>query len=92
VQLEADSYHAMEAGRSARAGNSSGLNYVQISLSPERSPISQSADGTGGRLRSVASEWATGNYVRIALILTAVVLVMLSVIRIARETAPEHHD
>jgi hypothetical protein len=29
-----------------------------------------------------------GNYVRIALILTTVVLVMASTIRIARETAP----
>jgi hypothetical protein len=29
-----------------------------------------------------------GNYVRVALILTAVALVMMSTIRIARETAP----
>jgi len=36
----------------------------------------------------VATEWAMGNYVRIALILTAVVLVVTSTIRIARETAP----
>jgi Domain of unknown function (DUF1772) len=36
----------------------------------------------------VVREWAMGNYVRVALILTAVVLVMVSIIRIARETAP----
>jgi hypothetical protein len=36
----------------------------------------------------VVTEWAMGNYVRVALILTAVVLVMMSTIRIARETAP----
>ena len=35
----------------------------------------------------VVTEWAIGNYVRVALILTAVVLVMVSTIRIARETA-----
>jgi hypothetical protein len=40
----------------------------------------------------VSAEWAIGNYVRVALILTAVVLVMVSMIRIARETTPgEHH-
>lgn len=37
----------------------------------------------------VATEWAIGNYVRVALVLTAVVLLMLSTIRIARDTAPE---
>jgi len=36
----------------------------------------------------VVTEWAMGNYVRVALILTAVVLVTMSTIRIARETAP----
>lgn len=36
----------------------------------------------------VVREWAIGNYVRVALILTTVVLVMVSAIRIARETAP----
>jgi hypothetical protein len=36
----------------------------------------------------VAAEWATGNYVRIAVVLTVVVLVMLSTIRIARQTGP----
>jgi len=39
----------------------------------------------------VATEWAVGNYVRIAVILTAVVLVMASMIRIARDTAPAKH-
>jgi hypothetical protein len=38
----------------------------------------------------VAAEWATGNYVRIALVLTTVVLVIASMIRIARDTAPGH--
>jgi hypothetical protein len=33
----------------------------------------------------VVTEWAWGNYVRVALILTAVVLVMVSMIRIARD-------
>ncbi len=36
----------------------------------------------------VATEWANGNYVRVALILITVVLVIVSMIRIARETAP----
>ena len=35
----------------------------------------------------VVREWAMGNYVRVALILAAVVLAMVSMIRIARETA-----
>jgi hypothetical protein len=39
----------------------------------------------------VSAEWAVGNYLRIVLILSAVVLVMTSMIRIARETAPEEH-
>ena len=39
-------------------------------------------------LNRVGAEWATGNYVRIVLILTAALLVMASMIRIARETAP----
>ncbi len=38
----------------------------------------------------VAVEWATGNYVRIAVVLTTVVLVIASMIRIARDTAPGH--
>jgi uncharacterized membrane protein len=40
-------------------------------------------------LDRVASEWATGNFARVALILTAVVLVIVSMIRIARQTAPQ---
>jgi uncharacterized membrane protein len=36
----------------------------------------------------VVTEWAIGNYVRVALILTAVVLALVSTIRIARQTAP----
>jgi uncharacterized membrane protein len=36
----------------------------------------------------VVTEWAIGNYVRVALILIAVVLAMVSTIRIAREIAP----
>jgi hypothetical protein len=39
----------------------------------------------------VVREWAIGNYVRVVLILTAVVFVMVSMIRIARETAPGEH-
>jgi hypothetical protein len=39
----------------------------------------------------VVKEWAIGNYVRVALILTAVVLAMVSMIRIARATAPVEH-
>jgi uncharacterized membrane protein len=36
----------------------------------------------------VATEWAIGNYVRDAMMLITVVLVIVSMIRIARETAP----
>jgi uncharacterized membrane protein len=39
-------------------------------------------------LDHVGAEWAIGNYVRVALILTAVVLVMVSMVLIARQTAP----
>lgn len=38
-------------------------------------------------LDEVAAQWAAGNYLRIAVILTAVVLVLVSTIRIARDTA-----
>jgi len=37
----------------------------------------------------VATEWGTGNYLRVALILITVVLLIASMIRIARETTPE---
>ena len=37
----------------------------------------------------VVSEWVIGNYVRVALILIAIVLVIASMIRVARDTAPE---
>lgn len=36
----------------------------------------------------VVREWAMGNYARVAMILIAVVLVMLSFVRIVRDTAP----
>ena len=39
----------------------------------------------------VVREWAIGNYARVALILAAVVLVIVSTIRIARDTAPGEH-
>jgi hypothetical protein len=39
----------------------------------------------------IVTEWAMGNYVRVALILTAVVLVLVSMIRIARDTASGKH-
>jgi hypothetical protein len=42
-------------------------------------------------LDRVAREWALGNYARIAVILTAMVLVMVSMIRIARDTASGEH-
>ncbi len=43
--------------------------------------------GSAADLERVATEWAAGNYVRIALILIAMVLAMASIIRIARDTA-----
>jgi Domain of unknown function (DUF1772) len=39
----------------------------------------------------VVTEWAMGNYVRVALILAAVVLAMVSTIRIARDTGLGKH-
>jgi uncharacterized membrane protein len=36
----------------------------------------------------VVTEWVAGDYVRLAMILTAIVLVAVSMIRIARDTAP----
>lgn len=47
--------------------------------------------GPAADLDRVATEWATGNYVRIALILAAVVLVMASMIRIVRDTTHGEH-
>ena len=44
--------------------------------------------GSAADLDRVAKEWAAGNYVRIVVILIAVVLVMVSMIRIARDPAP----
>jgi hypothetical protein len=53
-------------------------------------PLTRSA----AELDRIGREWAAGNYVRIAVILTAVVLVIASMIRIARDTAPgeQHHS
>jgi Domain of unknown function (DUF1772) len=39
----------------------------------------------------VVREWAIGNYIRVALILVTVVLMLVSIIRIARETATGEH-
>jgi Domain of unknown function (DUF1772) len=51
-------------------------------------PLTQSA----AYYDRVVTEWAIGNYFRVAFILTGVVLVVLSIVRIARDTAPgEHH-
>ena len=47
-------------------------------------PLTKSSEYYDG----VVTEWAIGNYVRVALILTAVVLVIVSLIRIARQNAP----
>jgi len=38
-------------------------------------------------LDRVATEWAMGNYVRIAVVLTTVILVFVSLVRISRDTA-----
>jgi hypothetical protein len=48
--------------------------------------------GSAADLDRVGREWAAGNYVRIALILTVVILVVASIIRIARDTAPRIID
>jgi hypothetical protein len=37
----------------------------------------------------VVMEWAAGDYIRLAVIMTAIVLVAVSMIRIARDTAPK---
>jgi hypothetical protein len=50
-------------------------------------PLTQPAAYYDGVVR----EWAIGNYARVALILITVVLVMVSLIRIARETATGEH-
>ena len=43
---------------------------------------------TPADLDRVATEWAMGNYVRIAVVLTMVILVTASLVRISRDTAP----
>ena len=50
-------------------------------------PLTQPAAYYDGIVR----EWAIGNYARVALILVSVVLLMVSLIRIARETATAEH-
>ena len=50
-------------------------------------PLTQSAAYYDGVVR----EWAIGNYARVALILITVVLAMVSLIRIARDTPPGEH-
>ena len=50
-------------------------------------PLTQPAAYYDGIVR----EWAIGNYARVALILVSVALVMVSLIRIARETATAEH-
>ena len=50
-------------------------------------PLTQSAAYYDGIVR----EWAIGNYARVALILLSVTSVMISLIRIARETATAEH-
>jgi hypothetical protein len=43
---------------------------------------------TPADLDRVATEWAMGNYVRIAVVLTTVILVMASLVHTSRDTAP----
>ena len=50
-------------------------------------PLTRSAAYYDGIVR----EWAVGNYARVALILVSVALVMMSLIRIARESATGEH-
>ena len=50
-------------------------------------PLTQSAAYYDGIVR----EWAIGNYARVALILVSVVLLTVSLIRIARDTATAEH-
>ena len=44
---------------------------------------------TAAYYRQVVMEWAAGDYIRLAMIVTAIVLVAVSMIRIARDTAPK---
>jgi hypothetical protein len=50
--------------------------------------FSASLTATPADLDRVATEWAMGNYVRIALVLTTVILVTASPVRISRDIAP----
>jgi hypothetical protein len=43
---------------------------------------------TPADLDRVATKWAMGNYVRIAVVLATVILVVASLVRISRDTAP----
>jgi len=44
---------------------------------------------TAAYYHQVVMEWAAGDYIRLAMIVTAIVLVAVSMIRIARDTAPK---
>jgi len=50
--------------------------------------FSAALTATPADLDRVATEWAMGNYVRIAVVLTTVILVIASLVRISRDTAP----
>ena len=60
---------------------------------PDRGPLrtilfSAPLTATPADLDRMATEWAMGNYVRIAVVLTTVILVIASLVRISRDTAP----
>ena len=69
------------------------LSRVKTALHYPRNTIlfGEPLTGSAVDLDRAAMEWAVGNYVRIAVILAALVLAMVSMIRIARDTTPGEH-
>ena len=88
MQLAAGCRDPMEA--CCRAGARDGIRRDHLRFSLPRNTILSSAPltATTADLDRGATEWARGNYVRIAVVLTTVILVIASLVRISRDTAP----
>jgi len=54
-----------------------------------RIPLEDPLTRPAAYYHQVVTEWAAGNSIRLAVIVTAIVLVAVSMIRIARDTAPK---
>ncbi len=87
VQLEANSHHAMEAGWGLALLILADVVTFRFHYPRNSILFVAPLTNTSAFYDRVATEWATGNYIRDALVLITVVLLIVSMIRIARETS-----